>query len=98
MRRGPSRDRLRHGRQKAYSFASGRLGGSNSRRHWSTAAELRDMPIRQTRSVGTVELERIVSELQGEACLAFEDVEPQRNRMALTRSAGTPMTDIDTLF
>ena len=63
-----------------------------------TAADLRDLPIRQARVVGTVVLERIVLELQGEACLAFEDVEPQRKGMAVTRSAGTPMTDFDTLF
>ena len=63
-----------------------------------TAADLRDLPIRQARAVGTVVLERIVLELQGEACLAVEDVEPQRKGMAVTRSAGTPMTDFDTLF
>ena len=63
-----------------------------------TAADLRDLPIRQARAVGTVVLERIVLELQGEACLAFEDVVPQRKGMAVTRSAGTPMTDFDTLF
>ncbi|WP_386167874.1 DUF4113 domain-containing protein [Sulfitobacter pontiacus] len=63
-----------------------------------TAADLRDLPIRQARAVGTVVLERIVLELQGEACLAFDDVVPQRKGMAVTRSAGTPMTDFDTLF
>ncbi|MBW4964273.1 Y-family DNA polymerase [Sulfitobacter sp. CW3] len=63
-----------------------------------TAGELRDMPIRQARAVGTVVLERTVLELQGEACLSFEDVEPQRKGMAVTRSAGTPMEDFDTLF
>ncbi len=64
----------------------------------ATAAELRDMPLRQARSVGTVVLERTVLELQGEPCLAFDDVEPRRKGMAVTRSAGTPMTDFDTLF
>jgi len=63
-----------------------------------TAAELRAMPIRQARALGTVVLERTVLELQGEPCLAFEDVEPQRKGMAVTRSAGTPMMDFDTLF
>jgi DNA polymerase V len=63
-----------------------------------TAAELRDMPIRQARALGTVVLERTVLELQGEACIAFDDVEPQRKGMAVTRSAGTPMEDFDTLF
>jgi DNA polymerase V len=63
-----------------------------------TAAELRDMPLRQARALGTVVLERTVLELQGEACIAFDDVEPQRKGMAVTRSAGTPMQDFDTLF
>lgn len=63
-----------------------------------TAAELRDMPIRQARSVGTVVLERTVLELQGEPCLSLEEVEPRRKGMAVTRSAATPMANFDTLF
>jgi len=63
-----------------------------------TAAELRDMPLRKARSLGTVVLERTVLELQGEPCLSIDEVEPQRKGMAVTRSAGTPMTDFDTLF
>ena len=63
-----------------------------------TAADLRDMPIRQARAVGTVVLERTVLELQGEPCLAFEDVEPQRKGMAVTRSSGQPMMDFETVF
>ena len=63
-----------------------------------TAAELRDMPLRQARALGTVVLERTVLELQGEPCIAFDDVEPQRKGMAVTRSSGKPMKDFDTLF
>ena len=63
-----------------------------------TAAELRDMPNKQARGVGTVVLERTVLELQGEPCLAMEEVEPQRKGLAVTRSAGTPMTSFDVLF
>ncbi|AGI72202.1 UV inducable DNA polymerase [Octadecabacter arcticus 238] len=63
-----------------------------------TAAELRDMPTKQARAVGSVVLERTVLELQGEACIAFDDIEPQRKGMAVTRSAGTPMKDFDTVF
>jgi len=63
-----------------------------------TAAELRDMPLRQARGLGTVTLERTVLELQGEPCLSIEEVEPQRKGMAVTRSSGAPMTDFDTLF
>jgi DNA polymerase V len=64
----------------------------------TTAAQLRDMPLRQARALGTVVLERTVLELQGEPCIAFDDVEPQRKGMAVTRSAGVPMKDFDTLF
>jgi len=63
-----------------------------------TAAELRDMPIRQARALGTVILERTVLEMHGEPCLSFDKVEPQRKGMAVTRSAETPMTGFDTLF
>ena len=63
-----------------------------------TAAELRDMPLRQASALGTVVLERTVLELQGEPCIAFDDVEPQRKGMAVTRSSGVPMKDFDTLF
>lgn len=63
-----------------------------------TAADLRDMPLRQARAIGTVVLERTVLELQGESCLSFDEVEPQRKGMAVTRSAGMPMKDFDTLF
>ncbi|WP_316016170.1 Y-family DNA polymerase [Roseobacter sp. HKCCA0434] len=64
----------------------------------TTAAELRDMPARQARALGTLVLERTVLELQGEPCLSLEEVEPQRKGMAVTRSASTPMTEFDTLF
>ena len=63
-----------------------------------TAAELRAMPLRQARAMGTVVLERTVLELQGEPCIAFDDVAPPRKGMAVTRSAGVPMTDFDTVF
>ena len=63
-----------------------------------TAAELRDMPLRRARAIGTVVLERLVLELQGEPCLDLELIAPQRKGMAVTRSAGTPMTDRHTLL
>lgn len=63
-----------------------------------TASDLRAMPLRQARAMGTVVLERTVLELQGEPCIAFDDIEPQRKGMAVTRSAGTPMQDFDILF
>lgn len=63
-----------------------------------TADDLRSMPLKQARSVGTVVLERIILELQGEPCLSIEDVEPSRKGMAVTRSAGRPMIGFDMLF
>lgn len=62
-----------------------------------TAAELRDMPLALGRKIGTVVLERLVAELRGIPCVDFEDVPPQRKGMAVTRSAGTPMTSFDVL-
>ena len=56
------------------------------------------MPLRQARALGTVVLARTVLELQGEPCIAFDDVEPQRKGMAVTRSSGKPMEDFDTVF
>ena len=62
-----------------------------------TAGQLRDMPMRQARGLGTVMLERLVAELNGVPAMAIEMVEPQRKGMAVTRSFGTPVTDIETL-
>lgn len=64
----------------------------------TTAADLRDMSLRQARAIGTVVLERTVLELQGEPCIAFDDLEPQRKGMAVTRSSGKPMLGFDTLL
>lgn len=60
-----------------------------------TASDLRDMPLKKARAIGTVVLERTVAELRGTPCIAFEDVEPVRKGMAVTQSAGRPMTDLD---
>lgn len=64
----------------------------------TTAAGLRDMPLKQARGVGTVVLERLVAELRGVPADAVEAVEPQRKGMAVTRSFGTPVTDFDALM
>lgn len=63
----------------------------------TNAAQLRDLPLPLARKIGTVVLERLVAELRGISCLDFEDVAPQRKGMAVTRSAGTPMTSFDVL-
>lgn len=63
-----------------------------------TVAKLRAMPMPLARKIGTVVLERIVAELQGVRCLDLEEVAPQRKGMAVTRSAGEPMSTFDTLM
>ena len=64
----------------------------------TTAGQLRDMQMKQARGVGTVVLERLVAELQGVAADAVAMVEPQRKGMAVTRSFGAYVTDIDTMM
>lgn len=63
----------------------------------NTVAQLRDMPMPLARQLGTVVLERTVAELRGNRCIDIQDVEPQRKGMAVTRSAGTPMTTLAVL-
>lgn len=63
----------------------------------SRAGQLRDMPLKQARAVGTVVLERLVAELRGVPSSAVETMEPQRKGMAVTRSFGSPVTSLDGL-
>ncbi|WP_320188774.1 Y-family DNA polymerase (plasmid) [Agrobacterium rosae] len=63
----------------------------------NTVAQLRDMPLPLARKIGTVVLERTVSELNGLRCIDIQDVEPTRKGMAVTRSAGSPMTSLAVL-
>lgn len=63
-----------------------------------TAMQLRNMPPKQARKMGSVVLERLVIELGGTPCIELEQIEPQRKGMAVTRSSGTPMTDFDTVL
>lgn len=62
-----------------------------------TAGQLRDMPMKQARAMGTVVLERLVAELRGVPSGVVETIEPQRKGMAVTRSFGTPVNDVATL-
>lgn len=62
-----------------------------------TVAKLRDMPLPLARKIGSVVLERTVAELRGIACIELQDVEPTRKGMAVTRSAGSPMTSLAVL-
>lgn len=63
-----------------------------------TAGELRDMPLRQSRSIGTVVLARLVAELNGVPAATIEVLEPQRKGFAVTRSFGTPVTEFEVLM
>jgi DNA polymerase V len=63
----------------------------------NTVAQLRDMPLPLARKIGSVVLERTVAELRGIACIELQDVEPTRKGMAVTRSAGSPMTSLAVL-
>lgn len=64
----------------------------------TTAGQIRDMQMKQARGLGTVVLERLVAELQGVPASAVEVVQPRRRGMAVTRSFGTPVLDLDTLM
>ncbi|WP_296221295.1 DUF4113 domain-containing protein, partial [uncultured Sphingomonas sp.] len=64
----------------------------------TTAGQIRDMQLKQARGIGTVVLERLVAELQGVAASAVEVIEPQRKGMAVTRSFGLPVYDLETLM
>jgi DNA polymerase V len=61
----------------------------------TTAGELCDLDARLARQLGTVVLERIVRELQGVSCLALELIPPTRKGLAVTRSFGRPVPDLD---
>lgn len=60
-----------------------------------TAANMRDMPIKQARKIGTVIVERIINELNGISSIPLEDAPPTRKGTAVTRSFGKPVTTYD---
>jgi DNA polymerase V len=78
------------------------VGGATARKLTGlgvhTAGALRDMPMKQARAIGTVVLERLVAELRGVPSDAVESVAPRRKGMAVTRSFGTPVCDLDRLM
>ncbi|MGI2036324.1 Y-family DNA polymerase [Rhizobium panacihumi] len=59
-----------------------------------TAGDLSRLNARLARNLLSVVGERTVLELQGISCMALEDVPPQRRGCAVTRSFGTPVTDL----
>ncbi|WP_373928413.1 Y-family DNA polymerase [Sphingomonas aerolata] len=92
-------------RQVMDGFAVGDVwgvGGATARKLTGlgvhTAGALRDMPMKQARAVGTVVLERLVTELRGVPSDVVESVSPRRKGMAVTRSFGTPVCGFDRMM
>lgn len=63
-----------------------------------TVAELRAAPPDHLRTHGGVVLERIVRELNGESCLALNDLAPPRQQILCSRSFGTRLTQLDDIL
>ncbi|KAB2684397.1 Y-family DNA polymerase [Brucella tritici] len=59
-----------------------------------TAGDLSRLDARQARNLLSVVGERTVLELRGISCMPLEDVPAQRKGCAVTRSFGTPVTDL----
>ena len=96
-------DAVRHDVMQAFPVGDiWGVGGATARKlialGITTAGELRDMPMKQARGLGTVVLERLVAELRGVPSAAVEMVAPQRRGMAVTRSFGTPVLTFDRLM
>ena len=64
----------------------------------TTAAELRDLDARSARQLMTVVGERIVYELRGVACLAWDEAPAGQKGCAVTRSFGKPITARDDML
>ncbi|RSU53971.1 Y-family DNA polymerase [Sphingomonas sp. S-NIH.Pt15_0812] len=96
-------DAVRHDVMRAFPVGDiWGVGGATARKlialGITTAGELRDMPMKQAKGLGTVVLERLVAELRGVPSAAVEMVAPQRRGMAVTRSFGTPVLTFDRLM
>jgi DNA polymerase V len=96
-------DAVRHHVMRAFPVGDiWGVGGATARKlialGITTAGDLRDMPMKQARGLGTVVLERLVAELRGVPSAAVEMVAPQRRGMAVTRSFGTPVLTFDRLM
>lgn len=63
-----------------------------------TVADLRDMDPRHARQVLTVLGERIVYELRGVSCMPLDLVAQPQKGLAVTRSFGQPVTDLDEML
>lgn len=64
----------------------------------STAADVAALDHRRARELLTVAGERIVFELRGKSCIAFEHLAPQRKGCAVTRSFSDRVTRLDQML
>jgi len=63
----------------------------------NTALELKFSPAKRVRAEFGVVMERIVAELNGEACLELDEVTPPRQQIICSRSFGMPVTLLEDL-
>ena len=63
----------------------------------ATVLELKYSPAKRVRAEFGVVMERIVAELNGEACLEFDEVTPPRQQIISSRSFGLPVTLLEDL-
>ena len=61
----------------------------------TTALDLAALDLRRARRTGTVVLERVAAELRGLACLDLDLLPAARQGVAVTRSFGRPLRDLD---
>ena len=63
-----------------------------------TALDLAQMDPVLVRRKWSVVLERTVRELNGQSCIALEDIPTEKKQIAVTRSFGAPVTEIGGAF
>ena len=63
-----------------------------------TARDLAQMDPVLVRRKWSVVLERTVRELNGQSCIALEDIPTEKKQIAVTRSFGAPVTEIGGLL
>lgn len=75
-----------------------RLGGQLAEVGVITALDLAQMDPVVVRRKWSVVLERTVRELNGQSCIALEDIPTEKKQIAVTRSFGAPVTEIEGLL
>ena len=75
-----------------------RLGAQLAEVGVITALDLAQMDPMLVRRKWSVVLERTVRELNGQSCIALEDIPTEKKQIAVTRSFGAPVTEIEGLL